>query len=64
MTRTMCKECGSPVCIIEASAPESRCLQYGLFAAEVELPRPQVEFFGRERVVWVQEMGGEVKETL
>ncbi|KAH0291244.1 hypothetical protein M436DRAFT_56463 [Aureobasidium namibiae CBS 147.97] len=64
MTRSMCKECGSPVCIIEASAPESRCLQYGLFAGEVELPRPQVEFFGKERVVWVSEMGGEVKETL
>ena len=64
MTRSMCAECGSPVCIIEASAPESRCLQYGLFAGEVELPRPQVEFFGKERVVWVGEMGREVKETL
>lgn len=33
MQRTMCAECGSPVCIVEASDPDARCLQYGLFAA-------------------------------
>ncbi|PSR82217.1 Mss4-like protein, partial [Coniella lustricola] len=32
MQRTMCVECGSPVCIIEAESPDSRCLQFGLFA--------------------------------
>lgn len=64
MTRTMCSECGCPVCIIEAASPESRCLQYGLFAGEVELPKPEVEFFGRDRVVWVKEMGSGVKDTL
>ncbi|CAD0106672.1 unnamed protein product [Aureobasidium uvarum] len=63
MTRTMCTECGSPVCIIEASSPDDRCLQYGLFAGEVELPKPEIEFFGRDRVVWVAEMGKNVKET-
>lgn len=63
MTRTMCVECGSPVCIIEAASPEMRCLQYGLFAGEVELPKPGVEFFGRDRVVWIPEMGADVKET-
>ena len=52
------------MCIIEAASPDSRCLQYGLFAGEVELPRPGVEFFGTERVGWVGEMGREVKDTL
>ncbi|KAH0137176.1 hypothetical protein KCU67_g15841, partial [Aureobasidium melanogenum] len=61
MTRTMCTECGSPVCIIEAASPDDRCLQYGLFAGEVELPKPEIEFFGKDRVVWVPEMGKDVK---
>ncbi|KAG9679510.1 hypothetical protein KCU99_g1367, partial [Aureobasidium melanogenum] len=63
MTRTMCTECGSPVCIIEAASPDDRCLQYGLFAGEVELPKPEIEFFGKDRVVWVPEMGKDVMET-
>ncbi|KAG6362493.1 hypothetical protein INS49_010725 [Diaporthe citri] len=32
MQRTMCAECGSPVCIIESADPDARCLQFGLFA--------------------------------
>ncbi|CAD0010900.1 unnamed protein product [Aureobasidium pullulans] len=64
MTRTMCTECGSPVCIIEAASPEDRCLQYGLFAGEVELPRPGVEFLVRDKVGWVNSVGEDVKETV
>ncbi|KAG9692984.1 hypothetical protein KCU95_g6789, partial [Aureobasidium melanogenum] len=63
MIRTLCTECGSPVCIIEAASPDDRCLQYGLFAGEIELPKPEIEFFGKDRVVWVPEMGKDVKET-
>lgn len=62
MTRTMCVECGSPVCIIEAESPEMRCLQYGLFAGVVELPRPELELFAGRRVGWLNEVGKDVRE--
>ena len=63
MYRTMCTECGSPVCIIEAHAPDVRCLQYGLFAGVVELPCPELEMFASRRVAWVGEVGKDVRET-
>lgn len=62
MTRTMCRECGSPVVIIEGSQPEVRCLQFGLFAGEVELPKPKLEMFRREACGWVGEVGEKVMQ--
>ena len=62
MRRTMCAECGSPVCIVEAHAPDLRCLQYGLFAGVVELPRPELEMFASRRVAWVAEVGKDVRD--
>ncbi|RYP51239.1 hypothetical protein DL768_003398 [Monosporascus sp. mg162] len=62
MRRTMCAECGSPVCVIEADSPDMRCLQYGLFAGQVELPRPALEMFASKRVPWINEVGEDVRE--
>lgn len=61
MQRTMCKECGSPVCIIEGHAPDMRCLQYGLFADQ-ELPPPKLEMFRSAACKWVNSVGQDVKE--
>ncbi|KAJ9632297.1 hypothetical protein H2203_000701 [Taxawa tesnikishii (nom. ined.)] len=61
MTRTMCTKCGSPVIIIEGSAPDMRCLQYGLFADE-ELPPPKMEMFRSKACRWVKEVGQDVRE--
>ena len=61
--RTMCAECGSPVCIVEAHAPDIRCLQYGLFAGVIELPRPELEMFVAKRVAWVREVGNDIRDT-
>ena len=63
MRRTMCAECGSPVCIVEAHAPDIRCLQYGLFAGVVELPRPELEMFVAKRVAWVGKVGKDIRDT-
>lgn len=66
MQRTMCAECGSPVCIIEASDPDVRCLQMGLFAGSegVDLgeARPKLEMFAKRRVKWMPEVGEDVRE--
>ena len=40
-----------------------RCLQYGLFAGQVELPKPELEMFASKRVDWMPEVGSDVKET-
>jgi hypothetical protein len=61
MQRTMCSTCGSPVCIIEASAPDTRCLQYGLFADQ-ELPPPKLEMFRSKACAWVNSVGEDVKQ--
>jgi len=58
----MCSECGSPVVVIEHSAPETRCLQYGLFAGEVELPKPKLEMFASRMCVWEKKVGEDVRE--
>lgn len=76
MQRTMCAECGSPVCIVEASDPDARCLQFGLFAG-VQLEgvnanrtelltecKPQMEMFARKRVEWMPEIGQDVREKV
>ncbi|KAL1588071.1 hypothetical protein WHR41_03166 [Cladosporium halotolerans] len=63
MQRSMCSRCGSPVRIIEGHAPDVWCLQYGLFADEVELPRPKLELFRSKACGWVAEVGEDVKET-
>lgn len=63
MQRTMCKNCGSPVCVIEAHAPDTRCLQFGLFAGEVELPKPKMELFRQAACVWEPIVGETVKDT-
>lgn len=64
MQRTMCKNCGSPVFVIEAHAPDTRCLQYGLFAGEVdELPKPKLELFRKEACSWEAVLGQDVKNT-
>jgi hypothetical protein len=60
MQRTMCRNCGSPVCVIEASAPDTRCLQYGLFADQ-ELPPPKLEMFRSQACAWVNFVGEDVK---
>ncbi|KAL1296919.1 hypothetical protein AAFC00_004530 [Neodothiora populina] len=62
MQRSMCSHCGSPVCIIEAHAPDMRCLQYGLFADVVELPPPKLELFRSQACRWVTSVGQNVKQ--
>jgi len=62
MVRTMCALCGSPVVVIEHSAPETRCLQYGLFAGEVELPKPKLEMFAGRMEGWEVRVGEDVRE--
>jgi len=64
MQRSMCARCGSPVRIIEGSAPETWCMQYGLFAGEVELPPPKVEMFRSRACGWVRAVGEDVRETM
>ncbi|KAF1353814.1 Mss4-like protein [Delphinella strobiligena] len=61
MQRSMCTECGSPVCIIEGHAPDMRCLQYGLFADQ-ELPPPKLELFRKHAVGWMPAVGEDVKD--
>lgn len=63
MVRTMCKRCGSPVIVIEDSAKDIRCLQYGLFAvgdSKVELPQPQLELFRKQACQWERILGEKV----
>lgn len=66
MQRTMCAECGSPVCIIEAGDPDARCLQFGLFAESdgVDLSecKPKLEMFASRRVKWMPEVGEDVED--
>lgn len=65
MQRTMCAECGSPVCIVEASDPDARCLQFGLFAGVeglLDQSKPRLEMFARRRVRWIPEVGEDVRE--
>lgn len=63
MQRSMCTKCGSPVCIIEGSQPDTRCLQYGLFAGEVEYPKPELELFWKDACIWEKTVGKDVRET-
>jgi hypothetical protein len=63
MQRSMCAECGSPVRIIEGHAPDTWCLQYGLFADVVDLPKPKLELFRSKACGWVDAVGEDVKET-
>jgi len=62
MRRTMCSTCGSPVCIIEESSPDTRCIQYGIFADQ-ELPKPKLEVFRRDACRWISEVGEKILET-
>lgn len=66
MQRTMCAGCGSPVCIIEASDPDARCLQYGLFAdsqgIDLSACKPRLEMFAGRRVGWMPELGEDMRE--
>lgn len=66
MQRTMCAECGSPVCIIEAADLEARCLQFGLFAdsegVDLNECKPALEMFASRRVRWIPEVGDDVRE--
>ena len=63
MQRSMCSECGSPVRIIEGHAPDIWCLQYGLFADEIELPKPKLELFRGKACSWINAVGDEMKQT-
>lgn len=63
MQRSMCSECGSPVRIIEGHAPDTWCLQYGLFADEVDLPKPKLELFRSKACGWIHVVGEDVKGT-
>ena len=60
MQRSMCANCGSPVMIIEHSQPDTRCLQYGLFADQ-ELPPPKLEFFWSQACRWEKSVGEDVR---
>lgn len=66
MQRTMCAECGSPVCIIESADPDARCLQFGLFAdsqgVNLSECKPALEMFACRRVKWIPELGDDVRE--
>ncbi|EMC94974.1 hypothetical protein BAUCODRAFT_123461 [Baudoinia panamericana UAMH 10762] len=62
MHRSMCSSCGSPVRIIEGHAPDIWCLQYGLFADQVNLPPPKLEMFRSQACRWVQAVGDDVRE--
>ncbi|KKY32850.1 hypothetical protein UCDDA912_g07187 [Diaporthe ampelina] len=66
MHRTMCAECGSPVCIIESADPDARCLQFGLFAdsdgVDLNQCRPALEMFACRRVSWIPLLGDDVRE--
>ncbi|KAI7213359.1 hypothetical protein KC333_g6617 [Hortaea werneckii] len=62
MERSMCSECGSPVRIIEGHAPDVWCLQYGLFADEVDLPPPKLELFRKKACAWMPPLGEVVKD--
>ena len=42
--RSMCRYCGTPVTIIEAHAPDTYCIQQGIFV-DHELPPPKLEMF-------------------
>lgn len=66
MQRTMCAECGSPVCIIESADPDARCLQFGLFAdsqgVDLNECKPALEMFACRRVNWIPLLGDDVRE--
>jgi len=62
MQRSMCSRCGSPVRIIEGSAPDTWCMQYGLFADEAELPPPKLELFRSKACSWTKPVGQDVKD--
>lgn len=66
MHRTMCAECGSPVCIIESADPDARCLQFGLFAdsegVDLNKCKPALEMFASRRVDWIPLLGDDVRE--
>lgn len=66
MQRTMCAECGSPVCIIESADPDARCLQFGLFAdsegVDLSECKPALEMFASRRVEWIPELGDDVRD--
>ncbi|GAB7360092.1 hypothetical protein MBLNU230_g7856t1 [Neophaeotheca triangularis] len=61
MQRSMCSNCGSPVRIIEGHAPDTWCMQYGLFADEVDLPPPKLELFRGKACTWMREIGEDVR---
>ncbi|KAK3703360.1 hypothetical protein LTR37_014466 [Vermiconidia calcicola] len=63
MLRSMCSNCGSPVRIIEGSSPDTWCMQYGLFADEVDLPPPKLEMFRSKACAWEAQVGEKVMET-
>ena len=63
MQRSMCSHCGSPVRIIEGSAPDTWCMQYGLFADEVDLPPPRLEMFRSKACAWETQVGEQIMET-
>lgn len=67
MQRSLCAECGSPVCIVEAEDPDARCLQYGLFAdsegVDLSACRPRLETFASRHVSWMPQVGEDVRET-
>jgi len=48
--------------VIEHSAPGTRCLQYGLFGGEVELPKPGLEMFAGRMCVWETRVGEDVRD--
>ena len=62
MQRSMCSRCGSPVRIIEGTAPDMWCMQYGLFADEIDLPAPKLEMFRSKACGWQKEVGEDVRE--
>ncbi|KAF2857435.1 hypothetical protein K470DRAFT_260809 [Piedraia hortae CBS 480.64] len=62
LRRSMCSACGSPVRIIEASQPETWCMQYGLFADNA-LPKPKLELFAKDACAWENKVGETVMET-
>ncbi|KAF2768491.1 hypothetical protein EJ03DRAFT_352207 [Teratosphaeria nubilosa] len=62
MERSSCSACGSPIRVVEGTAPETWCLQYGLFADAVDLPPPKLEMFRSRACAWVQAVGKDVRD--
>jgi hypothetical protein len=63
MQRSICRKCGYPIAIVEGTAPDIRCLQYGLFDDAVKLPKPGLELFRSRAVEWCPILGKDVRET-